>query len=187
MDNKTPFQVKGEIALMSVSQRQMAAAIGLSQTRVNQLIDEGIMIRDAGRSDGRLMLLESLQNYFLSKNAESDESVNFWKERSLHEKAKRQLAELKYQERCNELYEAATVEDFLTELIINARNKFLSVAPKLSPQLEGKSAAQIYEILDGEIRDVLMELAAGAKSGDYKADADSVGAAALDDNLDVGG
>ena len=173
-----------EFLTMTVTQTFLAKVLGLTQGRISQLLDEGILIRD--EESRQPLFYDSLKNYWLSKKTTGD-GVNFWTERALHEKAKRQLAELKYQERCNELYEAATVEDFLTELITNARNKFLGVAPKLSPQLEGKSAAQIYELVDGEIRDILMELAAGAKSGDYKADADSVGAAALDDNLDVGG
>lgn len=165
--NRTPFKADGEIKLMAVSQRQMAAAIGLSTTRINELLNEGVMVRDESRVDGRLMLFESLQNYFLSQKVTGD-SVNFWKERGLHEKAKRELAELKLSERKGELYESETVERVLSELFINFRNRLQGMGHKLAGRLEGLTAAQISAIIDLEIEDNLEELSTGSKELSYE-------------------
>lgn len=169
MVSKTPFKVAGEINLMTVSQRQMAAAIGLSATRVNQLIDEGILIRDPSTTQGRLLLFESLSNFFQARKPAS-EGANFWQERALHEKAKRELAELKVSERHGELYEALTVESTLIELLTDFRTKLLGLGHKLSPRLEGLTAAQMSMIIDGEVENILKELSDGAESANFNGD-----------------
>ena len=55
------FKVKGAIKEMAVSQRQMAEALDLSPTRTNQLLQEGLLVRDEHRTNGQLMLFESLK------------------------------------------------------------------------------------------------------------------------------
>lgn len=184
--NKTPFKVAGEIALMTVSQRQMSAAIGLSTTRINELINEGVLIRDPSTEQGRLMLLESLGNYYQSRKTTS-EGVNFWQERAAHEKAKRELAELKLAERRGELYEASTVESVLIELLTDFRTKLLGLGHKLSPRLEGVTAAQIADIIDTEVEIILRELSEGVKSATFNDDVTwHVADAAADDGKSMG-
>lgn len=155
----TISRVKGGLEFISVSQKQMAAALELTPARINQLIDEGIIIRDESSRVGEVMMLESLRNFYLSKKA-TGEGVNFWKERALHEKAKRELAELKVSERRGELYEAATVEAVLTELLIDFRNKLLGLGHRTAPRLAGLTVGEICAELDREIEELLNELAA---------------------------
>lgn len=162
---ETPFKVAGEIELMTVSQRQMAAALKLSTTRINELVNEKILMRDESTVQGRLMLLDSLKNYYLSKAATGD-SVNFWTERALHERAKRELAELKLRQQKGELYEAATVEAVLVELLTDFRSKLLGMGHKLAMRLEGKTAGTICGIIDAEVNELLEELSDGV--GDEK-------------------
>ena len=152
-----PFKVAGEIKLMTVSQRQMSAALGLSTTRVNELLNEKVMVRDESRVDGRLMLYESLQNYFLSRKTTSD-GVNFWNERALHEKVKREISELKLEQERGEVYKASEVEAVLTEMLIDFRNKLSGLGHKLAAQLEGKPATGICAAIDAEIEQALEEL-----------------------------
>lgn len=134
---------------------------------MNQLIDENIIVRDETSTSGRVLLFESLENWFLSKKATGD-GVNFWKERSLHEKAKRELAELKLGERRGELYEAETVERVLIELLTDFKTKLLGLGHKLAPRLEGMTAAQITAIIDAEVNNCLEELSEGVESEKYK-------------------
>lgn len=157
---KQPFKVLGEIKLMTVTQRQMAAALDLSTTRTNELIDkEGILVRDASTEQGRLMLFESLQNYFLSKQATGDDSANFWKERALHERAKRKTAELNLQIKEGKLYWASEVHAELAEWLITFRTRLMGIGHKLAPQIVGLTPAQMCERIDAEIHDALTELA----------------------------
>ena len=157
------IKVDGQIQLMAVTQRQMSAALGLGTTRINQLIDEGILVRDETSKTGQVMLLDSLRNFFLSKNAnlgDGANNVNFWKEKGLHEKAKRELAELKLAKARGELYEAATVEGVMSEILTNFRSKLLGLPAKYAAQLEGKSRAEIYQTLNSAVEENLSELAA---------------------------
>ena len=156
------IKVDGQIQLMAVTQRQMSAALGLGTTRINQLIDEGILVRDETSKTGQVMLLDSLRNFFLSRNANlGDEApVNFWKEKGLHEKAKRELAEIKLAKARGELYEAATVEGVMSEILTNFRSKLLGLPAKYAAQLEGKSRAEIYQTLNSAVEENLSELAA---------------------------
>ena len=157
-----PFKVTGEIKMMTVSQRQMSAALGLSTTRINELLNEKVMVRDESLVDGRLMLFESLQNYFLSRKTTSD-GVNFWNERALHEKVKREISELKLEQERGEVYKASEVEAVLTEMLIDFRNKLSGMGHKLAAQLEGKTATAICDIIDSEIELNLKELSENVK------------------------
>ena len=151
------MKVSGEVRKMTVSQRQMASALGLSTTRVNELINEKVLIRDESHLDGRLMLYDSLENYFLSKKPTTS-GASFWNERALHEKAKRELAELTLAQRRGELCEISQVERELGEVLTDCRNKLLGLGHKLANRLAGKTAAVISDIIDGEIIEILEEL-----------------------------
>ncbi|MBO4780502.1 MAG: hypothetical protein J5497_07695 [Selenomonadaceae bacterium] len=163
------MRISGDIKQMTVSQTQLGKAIGVSTPRVNQLIDEGVVVRDEMSQSGQVMLFESLQNYFLSKNVSGD-NVNFWKERGLHERAKRELAELKLSKSRGEVYDATTVESVLVELLTNFRNKLLGLPSKYATRLEGKSRAEIYSTLTTAIEEELTELSEGVNACDFKDD-----------------
>lgn len=160
------MKLNGEIQDATCTQRQLSRALKLSTTRINQLIDEGIVVRDESSRSGQVMLFESLQNYFLSKNATGD-NVNFWKERGLHEKAKRELAEVKLAKTRGELYEASVVEGVLVEVLTNFRNKLLGLPSKYAAQLEGKTRAEIYSSLSAAIEEELAELSEGVAASDF--------------------
>lgn len=159
MNNETK-NIDGEIQSMTCMQTQLARALNLSKQRINQLIDEGIVVRDETSFTGQVMFFESLQNFFLSRSVKlgGEISVNFWKERGLHEKAKRELAEIKLAQARGELYDATTVESVLSELLANFRSKLLGLPAKLATQLEGKSRDEINSMLTAEIEENISEL-----------------------------
>lgn len=173
------MKVVGDVKDATVTQSQLARALDVSKQRVNQLIDEGVVIRDEQATNGQVMLFESLQNYFLSRNVNvGDDNVNFWKERGLHEKAKRELAELKLAKSRAELYDASTVEQTLSEILTNFRSKLLGLPSKYAPQLDGKNRGDIYKMLTNAVEELLTELAAELESVNFEdetsPDADSV-------------
>lgn len=173
------MKIVGDVKDATVTQSQLARALGVSKQRVNQLIDEGVVIRDEQATNGAVMLFESLQNYFLSRNVNvGDESVNFWKERGLHEKAKRELAELKLAKSRGEVYESAIVEQTLSEILANFRSKILGLPSKYAPQLGGKNRGDIYQTLTNAVEELLTELADELEGVNFEdktsTDADSV-------------
>ena len=155
------MKLQGNPKIWTVTQTQFAQIIGVSQQRVSQLTDEQVLMKDEGSKSGAILLIDSLREYYLSKQAAKDgaESINYWKERALLTKKQRELAELKLEKERGNLYDAAEVEGVLTELIVNFRNKLSGIAAKLSPQLAGKDVAQINKIIAAEIDDNLEELA----------------------------
>ena len=153
------------VKALTMTQKEFAKLLGLSQQRISQLISEGIIPRDP--STKQPMLYEGLTNYFLSKNATGDDSANFWKERSLHERAKRKMAELNLQIKEGKLYEAEVVHSELAEWLIMFRSKLNGVGHKLAPRLEGLKPAQICDIIDAEIYDILEELAENVRTGNF--------------------
>ena len=159
----------GKLSDVSISQAQLAEALSLSRPRINQLIDEGVVLRDEESKTGAVVMLDSLRNYYLSKNV-SGGGVDFWKEKGAHERAKRMLTELKLREREGELYEAETVEAVMSEHLTNFRTKLLGIGSKLSPQLEGKTRAEIYDLLTFEIENALDELARNYRRADFSAE-----------------
>ena len=144
-----------EFMTMTVTQTFLAKVLGLTQGRISQLLDEGILIRDEESRQPRFY--ESLKSYWLSKKT-TGEGVNFWTEKALHEKAKRELSELKLAQERNELYAAADVEAVLVEMLIEFRNKLDGLGHKLAAQLEGKNAAGICAAIDSEVEATLNEL-----------------------------
>ena len=163
------MKIQGEVKDATCTQTQLSRAFGVSKQRINQLIDEGVVIRDEFSTNGQVMLFESVQNYFLSKNATGD-NVNFWKEKGLHERAKRELAELKLSKTKSEVYEAAVVESVLTELLTNFRNKLSGLPSKYAPQLEGKTREEIYSVLTSAVEEELEELSEGVADVDFAED-----------------
>ena len=156
------MEVKGEVASLVVSQRQLAKALGLSTTRTNQLVAEGILVRDESSETGRLLLLDSLRNYYQSQRS-TQEGASFWKERALHEKAKRELAELKVLERRSELIEYAEVERVISEMLTRFKTNLLGLGHKVAGRLEGLEASGRADLIDEEVTTMLEELAADAE------------------------
>lgn len=157
MDADKIVKVAGEIRSMAVTQKQMAQALKLSATRINELCDEKIIVRDEFARNGQVMLFESLKNYFLSKKA-TDDGINYWLEKARHEKAKREMAELKLQKERGEVYDAAEYENMLLEMFADFKTKLTGLGHKLAKQLEGKTAAAICDVIDAEIDLALKEL-----------------------------
>lgn len=163
------MKLQGNPKIWTVTQTQFAQIIGCSQQRVSQLIDEQVLMKDEGSKSGAILLIDSLREYYLSKQAAKDgaESINYWKERALLTKKQRELAELKLEKARGNLYEADIVEDVISESLVNFRNKLSGIPNKLSPRLQGKNVAQINKILAEELEEVLNELADNLEAADF--------------------
>ena len=155
------MKVKGDIKKITVTQRQIAAAIGITPARVNQLIKDDVIVRDEDNPGGAVLLYESVKRFWSGQK--SDESgieaeLDLTRERAKHEKTKREIAELKLAKMEHRAYSARTVELVLTEMLSNLRTQLLGMPSKLAPQLEGKPRGQIYEIMTRELEERLSEL-----------------------------
>lgn len=128
------MKVSKNLKLLTTTQSEMANIMGVSQQRVSQLISENVILRDKNNS---VLVIESLKNYYkLKANAENPDDIDFQKERALHEKTKREIAELKLAKMQRSAYDARTVELVLTEMLSNLRTQLLGLPSKLAPILE---------------------------------------------------
>ncbi len=150
------MKVNGDVAKITVSQSDLSRALNISRQRISQLIQEKIFLRDDTDPTGGIFLFESLRNYYLRQVEKSGE--DYFKVKAQHEEVKKQLNELKLQERQGELYDAADVESALAGVVVTLRTNLLALPAKFSTQLEGKSRAEIYKILNSEIEDKLQEI-----------------------------
>ena len=145
---------------LSTTQTELGKALGITAGRVNQLISEGIVIRDDTDPNGAVLVVASLRNFFNSKaGGDSEEDVDLMAERARHEKAKREIAELKLAKMQGNVYDARTVELVMTEMASNLRTQLLGLPSKLAPMLEQKSKEEIYTAMTQEIEEKLSELA----------------------------
>lgn len=151
---------------ITVTQRALADAFGVTPARINQLVKSGVIIRDVKDGSGGVFLYESTKNYWRTQapsagDDDSDDSpvsLSFNAEKALHEKVKRELAELKLAKLEGRVYEASTVELVMTEMLSNLRTQLLGLPAKLAPILDGRQKEEIYSTLTKEIESKLMDL-----------------------------
>ena len=153
----------GEIGEISVTQTNFGQFIGYSQSKISQMAAEGELVRDESDKSGRIMLAESLRSYYLSTKATGD-GVNYWKEKAKREQVNRKIDEIKLRKLEGEVYEAATVEQGIIEILTTLRTHLTALPAKFSLQLEGRSREEIYRLMTAEIEERLEELSQGLKN-----------------------
>lgn len=120
---------------ITVSQTNLAKALGITNARVSQLIKEGVVFRDEGDKGGAVMLVKSVQSYTAYKgvSASSDEEdTDYMAEKAKHERVKRELSELKLAKEEANVYDAKTVELVMVEMLSNLRTQLLGLPSKLA-------------------------------------------------------
>nr|DAK15379.1 MAG TPA: Protein of unknown function (DUF1441) [Caudoviricetes sp.] len=157
----TPLKVTADPKKITVSQTNFARAIGVTAGRVNQLIQEGVVLRDDKDARGGVYLVQSIRNYDALKSGSSGadgDDLNYISEKARHERIKRELSELRLAQNEASVYDARTVEMVMIEMLSNLRAQLLGLPAKLAPVMEGRSKDEIYQTLTAEIEEKLSEL-----------------------------
>lgn len=154
--------VKKDVSDLVVSTDVLGELFGYSRRRINQFVEEGVLER---QSPGRFLLAQSVKKYIdfikLGKAGEEEEeaTAQYWEEKALHEKAKREMAELKLAKEKRQLHSSADVEFVMTDMLVTFRNRILSIPQKVAPAVLGlTSLAEITNVVDSELREALTEL-----------------------------
>lgn len=150
---------------LSVTLHALSAIFNLSDRRIRQLADEGIVIKH-GR--GKYNLFQSVQNYIrFIKSSSSVESVkpdvtmDLEREKALHEAVKREKSELELAKMKGEIHEAKDVERVMTDMLMNFKGKILALPSKMAPVLVARSdVVVIQELLEKDVLLALNELSA---------------------------
>lgn len=154
--------VKKDISDVIVNTDVMAELFGYTRQRVNQLAKEGVLEKQA---PGRFLLLRNIKKYIdfirISQIGEDEEgaTAQYWEEKALHEKAKRETAELKLAKMRGQLHDAADVELAITNMLVTFRNRILGAPQKVAPKIIGlNNLAEIMDVISVELLEALNEL-----------------------------
>lgn len=155
-----------EISESDVSAAQLATLIGISVARVNQLVNEGRLVR----INSKYKLGESLKTYCAElreqaagRSASNLDGENTEKLDPVYEGARlknrqSQIIEMKIKKANAELMSMEEATNVVGRYISSARSKLLGLASSLPTQIHGMNAQDI-EVIKNSVYDVLDELA----------------------------
>lgn len=153
-----------DISAITVNSAILEKIIGVSDRRIRQMAEEGIIIRTA---KGRYKLMESLRNYILSLKVSieasgadlQDGEIDLDEEKAIHERVKRHISELKLQTMKGDLHKSADVELVMTDMLVAVKAKLLSMPTKLAPLLVSRENIDyIRTLINKEVLEALNEL-----------------------------
>ena len=153
-----------DIDRITVSASVLGNIFGVTDRRIRQMAEEGIVVR---ASKGRYKLVDSLKNYLLTLKLTAegvgveltDGEINIDEEKALHERVKRHISELKLQVMKGSLHEAKDVERVMMDMLAAFKTKIMGIPSKTAPVLENRDAVYIKDHLTKEVVEALSELA----------------------------
>lgn len=152
-----------DIDSLTVSAAVLGNIFGVTDRRIRQMAEEGIIVRAA---KGRYNLVDSLKSYILSLKLAVDSNdsdnpdgeLNFEEEKALHERVKRHISEMKLQTMKGELHKADDVRHVMTDMLSSFKTRMMNIPAKVAPVLEDRDAGYIKERLTSEVTEALNEL-----------------------------
>lgn len=151
----------------------VAAWLGLTERRVRQLRDEGVI----SEKQPGLYDLQATVTRYITFLRNGSGKINLNDERAGLTRAKREAAEMENKVRMGELHRTQDIEAGLKTVFLNIRGRFLALPAKLSPTLAsmGGNQTAIFDELKQAIDEALEELsdyrvAFAARDGDQDAE-----------------
>lgn len=141
------------------STSELAEILGLTDRRVRQLEQAGIISKLAR---GKFDLAASVQQYIAwlkANSAESDEELDLKKEKTLLTRVNRQKVELELQIMRGELHRSEDVRRVMNDMLGAFRARCLAIPSKMAPRLQGQTdLAVIQDTIKKEVYEALTEL-----------------------------
>lgn len=145
-----------------VNTEAIAKMFNMTSRRVRQLAEDGVIER-AGH--GRFNLIDTVSKYvnFLKLSnenlSEDDVSESLKYEQWLHEKAKREKAEINLSHIKKEMHSSSEVEWVMNNMVMNFRQRMLAIPSKCALMLQNiDDPKKIEYILEENINEALVEL-----------------------------
>lgn len=141
---------------LQISQAKMGEILGISQQHVSRLVENGTLEKD---KQGKILLVQSLKKYYTLRADEMEkQEVSFEKERALNERAKREMNELRLGREKHDLHKTEDILFLVGGMVIEFRQRILSLPSKMATSLVGKSQEEINNILTQQLTATLTEL-----------------------------
>lgn len=153
-----------DIGSTVVSAKVLSKLFSLTERRIRDLAQEGILVRETTK--GRYNLERSVQNYILhlktNKNIENmttNKELDLEEEKAIHEKVKREKAEIELKIMKGEVHLSEDVESVLSTMLANFRSKILAMPSKIAPTIVSQNDVKyIRDRIKVECIEVLEEL-----------------------------
>lgn len=140
---------------MSVNARELANIMDLSERRVNQLVSEGVLQKE---TDGKFDVMKCVIDYYKNK-AGLEAGASYEIERALHEKIKRETAEIELAELRGNMHSATDIKRVVSGMLINFRGKMLAIPATISPKIINQNNPNVIaSALTKAIKTALQEL-----------------------------
>ena len=146
-----------------VNTKIISKMFNMTERNVRYLVDDGVIARVA---HGRYDLIDTVSRYITFLKMSYDgidetkvmESLEY--EKWLHEKAKREKAEIELAHIKKEMHKADEVEKVLNHMVMSFRSKMLSLPSKVASRLASIDDPKVIEaLLERDINRALGELA----------------------------
>jgi len=142
----------------------ISSLFGLTDRRVRQLVEEGIIGRV---KNGSYDLAQTVKQYIMflrassdGKELERDSESMYLLEKTKHEAAKREIAEIELAQIRGRMHDAVDIERVMTDMLMAFRAKMLTMPSKIAPLLIAHNEiAVIQDIIQKEVHEALAELA----------------------------
>ncbi len=135
----------------------MSFMLGLTERRIRQLRDEGIL-KEAKFGSGLYEPCENVNRYITFLKAKEG-AGDYYEERAGLIKAKREKAEYELRKMTGELHESTEVEYIVGEMLTRFKARMTSIPAKAAPFLaEETKSEKVYERLKRYINEALEEL-----------------------------
>lgn len=142
-----------------VSTQQISEIMEFSKRRIQQLTDEGALVR-VGR--GKYDLRRSIKKYvetMTEKATPNDDELDGGREMALWTRAKREKTEIEVKIIKGQLHRSADVERVMNDMLGAFRARLLSLPTKMAPQIVGKDEIPIIKnLLKEAVYEIMNEL-----------------------------
>jgi len=136
-----------------LSQSKYAEHRNVTKGYIGRLIKEGRLHLINGKLNVKMCDAE------LDNKSNNGKAPNYWSERALHEKAKRELAELDLKLKNDQLVEVDQVGDHLDKIFSAVRQRLLATPSKIAPLVHAEeSVGGARIVLESAVFEVLSEL-----------------------------
>lgn len=153
-----------DISGTMVSVKVLSKLFSLTERRIRDLAQEGILVR--GGAKGRYDLEKSVKNYIvhlkINKNIEGmkdNSKLDYEEEKAIHEKIKREKSEIELKVMRGEVHMSEDIELVMTNMLANFRSKVLAMPSKLAQSVVSQNDVKfIRDRIKVECIEVLEEL-----------------------------
>jgi len=147
-----------ELKNRMVNAQELANLLGCTTQYVYMLTKQGILVKEG---PSQFPLAENIQKYlqYLLKSEKGGDKTSYWAEKSLHERALRQLSELRLKKLHDKLHDAKAVEAIMNDMMSYFRKRSLAIADETPSKLVGiTNPAEICDILSDAVKDALSDM-----------------------------